>query len=520
MYLRLSKDDDNDTNESNSINNQRELIKLYANKNDMDVVLEYVDDGYSGANFERPAFKNMIADLNEWKFNTIIVKDLSRFGRDYIESGKYLQQIFPRMGVRFISINDCYDSYNANLNERHFVLPIKNFLNDSYCRDISIKVKSSKRSKQDRGEFIGSFAPYGYKKDTENKYRFIIDKGVSHIIEKIFDMKIEGYSSRGIAEYLNTMGYETPLKYKNKCMNSKMKCYFDKGIGKWFPNIINRIITNRVYIGVMEQCKTVKLNHKSNKRIVIDKHNWISKLNTHERIISNLKFELANKMLLRDLRGNPNILSGLLFCKNCKRKLIKKVRMHKNTEKIFYLCSKKNKCIGCKIEFNQALNLIKEIVFKYVKTYSDLIDKIKHIDIKNIDLDYKCKDLIEERNKYEKIKKSLYKDLEDNIINEKEFDRFSVLYRKKINDLDEKIKSKRELLNYIKNEIYNDRFSFNYKNNELNRYVLVSLIDKIEVGNEYDINIVFNDYNKLNLVNEIINNYYLQSEEKVNGKNC
>ena len=170
MYLRLSKED-GDNNESNSINNQRDLIKTFSRENNIEIVREYVDDGYSGSSFIRPAFKQMINDLNEGKFNTIIVKDLSRLGRDYIESGRYIQKIFPSMGVRFISINDNYDSAKANVNDTHLIVPIKNFINDSYCRDISVKVKSFKKMKQKNGEFIGSFTPFGYKKDPRSEER-------------------------------------------------------------------------------------------------------------------------------------------------------------------------------------------------------------------------------------------------------------------------------------------------------------------------------------------------------------
>ena len=201
LYCRLSQDD-NLEGESNSISNQRQIIKSYAKENDIKLSYEYVDDGFSGSNFERPHFKNMIDDLNKGKFNIIIVKDLSRFGRDYIESGKYLQKIFPEKGVRFISVNDNYDSENADMSDTHLILPIRNFINDSYCRDISMKVKSSKEVKRKNGEFIGAFAPFGYKKDDKDKHKLVIDKEVSHIIERIFNMKIEGYSSKAIADFI------------------------------------------------------------------------------------------------------------------------------------------------------------------------------------------------------------------------------------------------------------------------------------------------------------------------------
>lgn len=158
MYLRVSKED-GDSSKSNSIASQRQIIESFTKNNDITIASEYVDDGYTGSNFNRPDFIRMVEDLNKKKFNIIIVKDLSRFGRDYIESGKYLQKIFLEKRVRFISVNDNYDSENADVSDTHLILPIRNFINDSYCRDISMKVKSSKEIKRKNGEFISSFAP-------------------------------------------------------------------------------------------------------------------------------------------------------------------------------------------------------------------------------------------------------------------------------------------------------------------------------------------------------------------------
>lgn len=162
MYLRLSRDD-GDTMESNSIGNQRELIRTYAEKEEITILKEFVDDGVSGATFKRAAFERMLKALEDGTYDTVIVKDLSRFGRDYIESGRYLQKVFPELGVRFISVNDNYDSEKSDVSDTHLILPIKNFINDSYCRDISTKVRSSLETKKRKGEFIGAFAPFGYK---------------------------------------------------------------------------------------------------------------------------------------------------------------------------------------------------------------------------------------------------------------------------------------------------------------------------------------------------------------------
>lgn len=519
MYLRLSKED-RDNNESNSISNQRELIKSFSYKNNIKIVSEYVDDGYSGTSFKRPGFIQMINDLNEGKFSTIIVKDLSRLGRDYIESGRYIQKIFPSMGVRFISINDNYDSDNSNVNDTHFILPIKNFINDSYCRDISIKVKTSKRSKQERGEFVGAFAPFGYKKDPSNKHRFIIDNQVDHIIKKIFDMKIEGYSSNGIADFLNNMGYVTPLKHKNNLGNKK-RYSFSKDGNKWCAKMINRIITNNVYIGTLEQCKSVKINHKSDKRIIIDKQNWISKENMHEGIVSKLKFNLANKMLVRDLRGTPDVLSGILFCKYCGSQVTKRTIIHDGIKHIYYTClgNKYKNHSTYKVSVDDVVLLIKKIVQGYLTTYKMLIRKLNNIDVHKIESDYSCNNLINDKNKYMKLYNSLHVDLDDGLIDEKEFKNYRLMYSNKIKDIDDKIKFRKTIIDELFQEISSEKIvsASNKFKNELDRFTLVSLIDRVEIGKDQDFNVIFNDYTKLNLIKEILNDYTPELEVVNNG---
>ena len=199
----------------------------------------YIDDGYSGANFNRPNFKEMINDAYDKKFDTIIVKDLSRFGRDYIEVGKYIQRIFPENGIRFISVNDNYDSKSADMNDTHLILPIKNFINDSYCRDISNKVKSSQKIKREKGDCISAFAPYGYKKSEENKNKLVIDEHAAPNIKNIFDMKLLGYSSKAIADELNHLVVLTPRKYKE---SQGFKCNGFQNIkgGNWSAKAVNR----------------------------------------------------------------------------------------------------------------------------------------------------------------------------------------------------------------------------------------------------------------------------------------
>ena len=217
-YLRLSIED-GDKAESNSIGNQRELIRDFAaERPGLHLVEEYADDGYTGTNFERPGFKRMMEDIKSGKINCIIVKDLSRLGRNYIEMGKYLEQIFPMMGIRFIAINDNYDNANTESSDSDsIVVPFKNLLNDSYCRDISIKVRSQLDMKRRKGEFIGGYAIYGYCKDERNKNRLVVDEYAADIVRSIYRRKLEGMSAQAIAEQLNSENVLAPSEYKRLC---------------------------------------------------------------------------------------------------------------------------------------------------------------------------------------------------------------------------------------------------------------------------------------------------------------
>ena len=513
MYLRLSRED-GDSSESNSISNQRQIIKSYAKENDIKLSYEYVDDGFSGSNFDRPHFKNMIDDLNKGKFNIIIVKDLSRFGRDYIESGKYLQKIFPEKGVRFISVNDNYDSENADMSDTHLILPIRNFINDSYCRDISMKVKSSKGVKRKNGEFIGAFAPFGYKKDDKDKHKLVIDKEVSHIIERIFNMKIEGYSSKAIADFLNSIGTITPSKHKENNGDNFNTGFVVKN-AKWDAKMINRIISNKVYIGVLEQGKTTKLNYKSKKEIDVSKEDWIVIQNAHEPIISKSIYLLANKMLLRDVKQSkdkPCILSGMLYCKDCGSPMVRRKVKAKDGYNIFYICSEYNNTGDCSRHSIKEEYIIKATIHAlndYLSKYNELLEKVSAIDVSKLTLKVDFDSLNAEKKKYERLRQSLYIDLEEELITTEEFEKFRNNYLIKIREIEKQIITKQNIVEELKAKI-NDKGSLvsdivpNIDSDNLNRLSLVSFIDRIEIGEDNAIHFIFNNIDTVHLLEAIV----------------
>ena len=512
MYLRLSRED-GDSTESNSISNQRQIIKSYARDNDFKVVAEYVDDGFSGSNFDRPKFKKMIQDLEEKKFKTIIVKDLSRFGRDYIESGKYLQKIFPEKGIRFISVNDNYDSENADVSDTHLILPIRNFINDSYCRDISMKVKSSKEIKRKNGEFIGAFAPFGYKKDSKNKHKLVVDTEVSHIIERIFNMKIDGYSSKAIADFLNSIGCVTPSKHKENSGDNHTTGFIVKD-SKWDAKMVNRIITNKVYIGVLEQGKTRKLNYKSKREVEVNEEDWIVINDSHKPIISKSIYALANKMMLRDVKQSadiPHILSGMLYCKDCGSSMVRRKVKSKSGYNIFYICShynNKGDCTRHSIKEDYLLDMTLFALKDYLKKYNELLSQVNKLDVSKVTFNIDFEGLNSEKRKYERLRQSLYMDLEDELITSEEFERFRKNYLIKIREIEKQIATKKNILANLKEKMKNKDSLVSEivptDLSSLNRLTIVSFIDRIEIGENNEINFVFNNLETVNLLKTLI----------------
>ena len=262
VYIRLSQED-GDKEESNSVINQREIITSFVKENsDLKLFDYYIDDGYSGTNFDRPGFKKLIDDVENNKINCIVVKDLSRFGRNYIEVGNYLEQIFPVSNIRFISINDYIDSYKEPESLNSIIVPFKNLMNDEYSRDISQKVKYALNTRKRNGEFMGSVVPYGYLRSEEDKHKLIVDENLREVIKKIFSLALTGIGTTIIARKLNDENILSPGEYKVQVL--KLKGNFRKKDKQsfWTDSSVASILRNRIYLGEMVQCKYKKISYK------------------------------------------------------------------------------------------------------------------------------------------------------------------------------------------------------------------------------------------------------------------
>lgn len=313
LYIRLSKEDETE-GPSQSVTNQKSLLNEFVQQHRLSVYDTYVDDGWSGTSFDRPDFQRMIGDIEAKKVNMVITKDLSRLGRDYIMTGHYMERYFPEKRVRYISLLDGIDTgVESTAND---ITPFRAIMNDMYAKDISKKIKSVKRDKQRKGQFIGGKPMYGYKMHPTEKNKIVIDEEVAPVVRRIFAMALSGMSCRKIAQTLNEEGVMTPATY----------CGWNVGrkgpyTGLWSSERISEMLQNETYLGNMVQGRTVKISYKSKKCIKQDRENWVVVENTHDPLIDKESFQKV-QMLLNSRRNTRSrtydfLLKGMIFCHEC-----------------------------------------------------------------------------------------------------------------------------------------------------------------------------------------------------------
>ena len=343
-YARASKED-GDKSESNTIVNQKAMLQEYTRNNPNIVLRDIIaDDGESGVSFERPGFQKLLELVKTKKINCIIVKDLSRLGRNWLEAGQYIQQVFPFFGVRFIAINDNYDSINCNADIEQVMIPFKNLMNEAYARDVSIKTRSVLATKRNSGEFVSPFVPYGYKRSEEDKHRLVIDEYAAGVVKDIFSWRIDGMSPGKIADRLNTLGILSPMEYKTENGVRFATNFKNKVKAEWNTVSVGRILKNEIYIGNLIQGKRSSANYKVKNVQYKDEKEWTRTENTHEPIISKSDFEIANLLGKYDTRISQKedsvyLFAGVIFCGDCKQNMIRKTTYTKNKNYHYYVCS-------------------------------------------------------------------------------------------------------------------------------------------------------------------------------------
>lgn len=426
QYCRLSKED-GDKLESDSIANQRQLMDDYvASHPDMCCMGEYTDDGFTGTNFDRPDFQRMIKDIEAGKIDCVLVKDLSRFGREYIEMGRYLERWFPERGVRFIAINDCVDSEQGPYD---MLLPVKNVFNEQYARDISRKVKSAVRTKQKRGAFIGAFPSYGYRKDPENHNKLIIDPYAAHMVERIFALFENGVGKVRIAKILNAEKVPCPSEYKRLNGERYNNGRRIQNTTYWTYATIHRMLQNQMYAGHMEQGRSVRQAlHGKAKRL--DTSQWVVVEDTHEAIIGPERWSRVQDLLSRDTRTldfeqNVSPFAGFLRCGDCGRAM-SKTKKHDG----FDYCCGSYKRYGPTVCSRHGISQaeLEEIVLGDLNQIIEAIEDLKDVAEQARPERREQRDLQSERERYQggldrlyRLKKTAYEGYADGIISREDY---------------------------------------------------------------------------------------------------
>ena len=465
VYLRLSREDMADAGEgaassaynraeSNSIHSQRELARSFIqSREDLELYDFYVDDGYSGANFRRPGFRRLMEDVQAGKVDCVVVKDLSRFGRDYIEAGRLIQKTFPALHVRFIAITDRFDSLTADENETSLVLPVRNFVNDSYCRDISGKVRSHQRVKREKGEFIGAFAVYGYCKDGQDRNKLVPDAYAARIVRDIFAWRMEGQSCSGIADRLNGMGVLSPLEYK-KSKGEKFTTGFAADVkAGWSAIAVKRILTNEIYTGTMVQGRREKINYKLDKCREKPKEEWIRVEGTHEPVVPKEDFDRVQRLL--SVGGKAHLFSGLLFCGDCREPLIRRVNRYRGAEKVFFICPTRNRGRGC-TRHSIPEEELRQTILEALRFQAALLLEERRVlaRMEGMEVDFgeltwfwqEIERLQGEQVKYLSLRRGLEEDMGEGIIGREDFDAFRSIYEERAARIQGEIRRQKEMV--------------------------------------------------------------------------
>lgn len=505
IYIRLSKEDEEKEkySESESIQNQRTLLMQYIKENKLNFIAEYVDDGVSGTSFDRPAFNKMIEDIEQGKINMVITKDLSRLGRNYVQSGYYTETYFPEHNVRYIAILDNIDTGLDSANND--IAPFKSILNEMYAKDTSKKINSVLQSKRKQGEYLGT-APYGYKKDPENKYHLIKDEEAAEVIKTIFRMFLEGYGTMQIADYLSEQKIPIPSDYNKRNRGTKSITY-----GLWAQSTVRFILSNEVYTGTVIQGKQKKISFKSNKFVDVPEEDWIRVPNMHEAIVSQEDYQRARK-IIEATKGSRNdvndyLFKGLLKCYDCKgyigiRSPDKNGNIYGRCQRYgrygkFDVCSPHN--FNYQVFEESMIGVLREICKEYSnkKKLEEIAKKSKSKEDKKLDLENKIENYKTQIKKETRKLELLYEDrlaeiitVENYIENAKKIKNDIEDYQKRIKELEKELNGedkqidKDEKLNSLVDEFLNME--------KPNKEIIREFIERIEIHSDKQVDIYFN----------------------------
>ena len=523
IYLRLSKEDDDLScssgakSESNSISNQRKLIYDFMKSHpELELYDEYKDDGKSGSNFDRAEFQRMMKDIEAGKVNCVVVKDQSRFGRDYIDVGKYKEKIFPKLGVRFITINEGYDSLSATSSD-DLAFTINSFVYDFYIRDISTKIRTNLTAKKQNGEYAGAFVAYGYVKDSNDKSKLVVDQFASDVVRDIFRWKIEGLSPQNIAVRLNELGIPSPAEYK-KLSGSNYKTSFQTSSkAVWSHVSVRRILKNEIYLGVMIQGKRTTPNYKTKTVVTKAESEWLRVEGTHEAIISVRDFELVQELLRDDTHCRAGdvtvpVYAGRIYCGDCGAAAVRKTVSYAGRRYVYYVCNanKHDKTVCSRHSIRE--DILGQVIYQTVRHQIDLlldVDKAlrqfenlsweKH-KLKQLDASIEIQEEVVRKNNT--LRLGIYEDLRAGLLDRSEYESLKKELAERIAEATAAIeklnKEKREILDGVsKQQSWIEQFR-QYENvTELTRPMVIHLIERINIFEDSNIEIVFRHRNQI-----------------------
>lgn len=498
LYARLSKDDDL-VGDSNSIVHQKEILAKYAKEHGFVNCEFYVDDGFSGTNFNRPDFQRLMADAEEGKISTVIVKDMSRFGRDYIMVGYYTEIYFSNLDIRFIAINDNVDSSIQTEND---LTPFKNVFNEWYAKDTSKKIRAVFKAKGNSGKHLTNNPPFGYKKDPNDKEKWIIDEEAAQTVRRIFEMFAKGVRMPEIARKLTQEKVETPTLYNLKHgIKIRRTSEFPE---IWSNATIKGILDQIAYAGHTVNFQTTKKSYKNKKQVRLPEENWVIYRNTQEAIIDEKTFETVQQM--RNVKraytkfNEPNMFSGLLYCSDCGNRLtIQRVAKNRNMDNFTcatYRKKKKGLCSSHRILVSELTEVVKsdlqkvcEYVFLHEKEFADeyLSGSKKETEKFQTKTKAEIKRLSDRQEEIGKIIRKLYEDNVSGRITDERFDFLAKSYEDEGNDLKQKtIELQNALTASVQDEEKLSKFLKIVKAyteiQELTPEILNSFIEKIYIG--------------------------------------
>lgn len=531
-YIRLSKEDLNrGKDESNSVTNQRKLLDDYYRQNidEFESVEEpYIDDGCTGTDTNRENFQRLIADIYTRKVNCVIVKDLSRLSRNYYKAGELIESMFVKMNVRFISLAEGIDSYKNPDSVSSILVPITNVMNDQYCYQTSKKIRQVFDYKKRNGEFIGSYAPYGYIKDPNDKHALLVDPEAAEVVKQIFTLFLSGMTVRAVVNHLNDHGIMCPSVYKQS-QGLKYKCPNGQAKPMWSTITVSNLLKNPVYVGDMAQGRNRVKSYKIHKIEAVPEEDWIVVQNTHEAIIDRETFEKVKGLLKRDTRTAPKqkqlyLFSGFLRCADCGRAMS---RIASKGLYVYYQCGtykslSKKACTMHSIKSTRleaaTLYAIQQQVHLAV-SYSAIVSQINVAPLKKSQ-SIRLNELIaakeKEQAKIMRYKQSLYQDWKDGHITHNDYRHMSEDYERQNGAISEVIASLKKERDELENGIDSENpFLATFRKYEnidkLTREILIELVDVIKVYEGGDISIKFKFADELRRITEYIQvNSHLQ----------